>query len=636
MTRYLLALLLGGLATSLMAEEMTLDDIEVTKVLFDPSIQTLSEDEAQKTNTMTLQERLERDVSFSAIIDNKGEMALSFRGLGFRKTGYIEDEIPLYRNVNGLVDPKFVMTDATLEMNDGSATGTLGVTPAGGEVIIYSSIPDTPLEATLFGTLSNNDRYGHVSTGSRMDNVYIQADATYYEQNDYRLSSDFQATAMQPGGKRINSDVLQKNLSLKTGMFIGETTHIAAKLSLTRSESGIPPNVTIDPFNHVVWNDFSRMNNKSLDSLYLYGDHDTERMKLIFRAYYDDYQDVYDIYDDPDYTVMWPSVLYDDSRRGVILKSIFDKEEHHTTLIAQFESNRHERNGGGLPVAHFQADTLKFSALHQWEIDQNWHLDGGLGYTMIRSRKADEASAAEPPRSKKGLDGQLKLTYTMKDDLFYGSAAHKNRMPAMVEMFTFFPWVTSNPNLNPEKSLQYTLGYQHDFEETTLLDLSLYYYDITDLIIKEALENQHHYINRKSAIHYGAELRVHSHAFRDHKIQFSYAYTHTKDSEGNPLEYIPRHQLIFEDTITITPQLEAFLSYRYTGSRHSSNSAHYENTLYKLSPYQTVDMQLSYALGKDIHLRIGTNNLLDENYQWRYGYPAKGREYYFSVEWKLP
>ena len=628
-------LLTGALFVSLLADEVSLETIEVQKAAFDPSIQQLSEEEARKSNAVTLQERLERDVSFSAVTDNKGEMALSFRGLGFRATGYIEDDIPLYRSVNGFTDPKFIMTDATLEMNDGSTTGSLGVSPMGGEVLIYTHIPDRIHTASLYTTISNNDIYAYSSAGSRIDQFYIQADVSYYKQDSYHLSSDFTPTPLQPKGKRLNSDVLQKNLSLKAGIFIGDNTHIAAKIALKRSEFGIPPNVTIDPNHSLVWNDFSRISDKSLDSFYLYGDYSSENFTLTLRGYHDNYQDIYDIFQDQRYTVLaYPSLLYDDSRTGALVKGVFESETHHTTLTVLYERNEHRRKGGSFENARYQADTLKLSALHQWNISDTWQLDGGVSYTQLSSKEASDGSALQPPEDKTAFDAQLKLTYTLSDDLLYGSIANKHRMPAMVEMFTFFPWTIPNPGLKPERSLQYTLGYQHDFKPHTYLDLSLYYYDIKDLIIKE---NQVHYINRESAIHYGAELRIHTKKIKNHKIQLAYAYAHTRDSLDNPLILIPEHQLTLEDTITLSPELEAFFAYRYHSSRFSPNSAENDlNTLYKLKSYNTVDLQLAYRLGKATQIRIGANNLLDSNYEWRYGYPSKGREYYFSLEWKLP
>jgi outer membrane cobalamin receptor len=204
-------------------------------------------------------------------------------------------------------------------------------------------------------------------------------------------------------------------------------------------------------------------------------------------------------------------------------------------------------------------------------------------------------------------------------------------MPTMSEMFTLFPFVNANPDLKPEKGMQYTLGYQRDLAKNTSLDLSLYYYDINDLIIYRGDE----YINREYAEHYGAELRVNSTYFDTHHLRASYAYANTEDSEGEPFELIPLHQFTLEDTLRMSENWSAYLGYQYIGTRYSSNSATYSDKLMKLRHYHLLDTQIEYKISDSVECRTGIKNILDESYEWRYGYPAEGRSYYLSLEWKL-
>jgi outer membrane cobalamin receptor len=204
-------------------------------------------------------------------------------------------------------------------------------------------------------------------------------------------------------------------------------------------------------------------------------------------------------------------------------------------------------------------------------------------------------------------------------------------MPTMSEMFTFFPWVNANPDLKPEKSMQYTLGYQYALATKTFLDLSLYYYDVDDLIIYR----NNGYINLEDAEHYGAEIRVNSTYFAKHHLRASYAYSHTEDNEGESLELIPLHQFKLEDTLRISEKWSAYLSYQHIGSRYSPNSATYSDEQSKLDTYHLLDTQIIYKVSDSTQCRAGIKNILDESYEWRYGYPAEGRSYYLSLEWKL-
>ena len=583
-----------------------------------------------ETASVSLQERLEQDISFSVVVGDKGEEGISFRGLDFKNTEYVEDGIPLYRNVNGFTDTKFTMTHAALQINDGSGTSSLGVSPIGGEVEITSKTPAKVFESAANVLISSDDEYYHAYVGSITDNVYIQADANYYHRSDYTLSSDYGTTLLQDTRKRLNSDKDQKNISIKSGIFIDDQIHLAAKVSLTRAEYGVPPNVYTD-LNAPVWDAYARLDRKDLNSFYLYGDYVTDDLKLSIRAYYDDYEDIYKIYNDPAYQTSWPPVTYDDARLGTVIRAVKMQDAHTSTFIFQAEENEHIRRGGDLETAKSQVDTFKLSFLHLWILNSAWQLEGGLSAALMQNKKSAEASATKSPDDKNTYDAQVKITYTQDQSVMYGGIAKKSRMPTMSEMFTFFPWVNANPDLKPEKSMQYTLGYQHDLAKNTSIDLSLYYYDIDDLIIYR----DNGYINREEAEHYGAEIRVNSTYFNKHHLRVSYAYAHTQDNEGDSIELIPLHQFKLEDTLRLSEKWNAYLGYQYIGSRYSPNSATYSDEQIKLDTYHLLDTQIAYKVSDSTQCRAGIKNILDESYEWRYGYPAQGRSYYLSLEWNL-
>lgn len=625
-----IALLCLGTLTG--AETITLDPIDIYEPALSAGSYIISKEEAAETGSVTLQERLKRDVAFSVVPDVKGEGAISFRGLDFKATEYVEDGIPLYRSVNGFVDTKFTMRDAELHLNDGSGPSSFGVSPMGGEVNIRSRRPAKMLESKLNTVISTNDEYYHGYVGSRVDKFYIQADADYYHRSDYELSDDYTATPLQGKGKRINSDKRQRSISLKSGIFLSDEIHLAAKAGMTRSEYGMPPNVYADQGTPVVWDAYTRMDRKDLNSFYLYADYDRDEMLLGFRGYYDDYKDVWKIYNDPDYQSAWPAMTYDDNRLGVVLNGALENGEHKSTVIAQAERNEHNaREEGAASDPKFVLDTFKGSYLHFWKFSETWCFDGALSYTLLQDKKRENVGALSQAEDKEAWDALAKATYTDDGSTLYASVAKKSRMPAMNEMFTFFPWEASNPGLNPERSMQYAVGYQQEVDETSLLDLSLYYYDIRDLIIYR----NSGYINRDEAENYGAELRMESERYRRHYLRFSYAYAHTRDSEGEALELIPEHRIKLEDTLTFTGRWKGYLGYQYVGSRYSNNTATYTDEQKKLSAYHLVDLQVSYEGIKQTVLRAGLKNLLDEAYVWQYGYPSEGRSFYVALEWKL-
>jgi len=617
------------LSTLVVAETITLEPIAVDETALPAGSFIVTQDEAVETNSITVQERLERDVSFSTTNDLVGDGALSFRGLNYKATEYVEDGIPLYRSANGIVDTRRIASTTDLYMNNGSGASSFGVSPMGGEVTLVSKRPKEALESRLSSTISTNDEYYYGYIGSKMGSVYIQADTDIYHRSDYSLSDDFEPTPVQGKGQRINSDNIQQRMSLKSGIFLGEKTHLAAKVSLAKSEYGLPPNVHTD-LSSPVWDAFSRIDTKELNSFYLFVDHEVGNVVVSLRGYYDDYQDIFKVYDDLSYQTAWPEVTYDDNRLGRVLKVEVKEENYETSVVLLAERNEHIRRGGGLDTATYQSDMLKGSLIHVWQLSDLLRFDGALSYTFVQANEAADASAAEPADDKEALDALAKITYGNEESTLYGSIAKKSRMPTMHEMFTFFPWETANPELKPERSLQSAMGYQQMFAERSLIDFSIYYYDIDDLIIYQNSSSS--YINREEAVHYGAEVRTESSYFSRQLWRFSYAYTHAVDSEGEALELIPQHQVKIEDTVSISREWEGYVSYRYLGSRYSSNSATYTDEQKKLGVYHMVDIQLNYQPIKQVTGRVGIKNLLDEAYEWRYGYPAEGRSFYVSLE----
>ncbi len=116
----------------------------------------------------------------------------------------------------------------------------------GGEVQINATVPTKAFESNLDTTISSNDEYYHTYVGTLEDNIYIQADASYYHRSDFSLSHEYDPTPLQETRSRVNSDNDQKNISVKSGVYLDDQIHLAAKVDLTRAEYGIAPNIYTD------------------------------------------------------------------------------------------------------------------------------------------------------------------------------------------------------------------------------------------------------------------------------------------------------------------------------------------------------------------------------------------------------
>lgn len=616
-----------SLSTLTFAQTIELESISIQNSPIDIGSYTIDKEVAQNSRSITLEDSLQRDISYTTSIDDKGDAIISFRGLNYKNITYVEDGIPVYQSVGGANTPDLSTFDKELHINDGSGVSSLGVSSGAGEISINSQVPRKKLEINFASSISNNDEFLHAYVSEMRDNIYVQTNFNYYNTKDYKLSDDYKSTPIQGDKTRLNSDKKEKNLSIKSGIFLGDNLHLAVKLNTTQSKYGLAPNVYTS-LEEPVWNAYSRIDEKGLNTMSFYLDYTMDDVELSARAYYNDYSDIFAIYDDITYETTWPLVTYDDSRLGTIFKADKESDEHKQTLIFQAEENEHIRRGGDLETALYKAHTFKLSYLHVWNMSQSLKFEGGISYTLVEEKKSSDAGAMNPAEDKKTLDAQLKVVY--KNNSYVG-IAKKSRMPTMTEMFTFFPWENANSNLKPEKSMQYTSGHRHFLGASTDIDFSLYYYDIEDLILYR--DNGH--INRGGAEHYGTEIRLSSEYFEKHKLGFSYAYAHARDSAYEFLDLVPEHQVVLEDSYKLSSAWSAYYAYRYIGSRYSANSATYTDEQKKLAHYNLVEAQIAYKVKKSLKLRAGVKNILDENYEYNYGYPSWGRSCYLSLEWKL-
>jgi len=613
----------------LFSEVITLDNIEVQESEINtPSFQ-VSELQAQKTRSITLTDKLEQDISFNKTSIGNGNEGISFRGLDFKATEYVEDGIPMYRSTGGLIDTNFNMTNANILINDGSGVSSTGVTAMGGEVEISSKVPTKELEVKVGTTVSTNDEFYYTTLSSAIESYYIQADASYYHRSDWELSDDFSPTSTQGKGKRINSDKEQKNFSLKVGTFINDSLHVAAKASISKADYGLEPNIYAQDLPY--WSNYTKIDPKELHSYYIYVDYDYQDYEFSLRAYYDDYEDKYVIYDDVTYTNTWPVVTYDDSRLGSIVKATKKTNSSKTSFIFLSEQNKHIRFGGGREKGTSKLNTFKPSLLHVEQLNDMFELEAGISYTIMKEHEASGIGAAEKMDDKETIDGQLKLSYKENKSTLYISGARKSRMPSMSEMFKFSTRRQPNPNVKPERSWQYSAGYKYNIENKSNINFDIYYYDVEDLIVN----SNNGYINKNGAEHYGAELRVNTKEFKKHYIRASYAYAHAVDDNNNDLTLIPNHKVILQDTISITEKMNAFLSYTYISSQCSYNFPSDLDNPQKIDAYNLFDAQVSYTLKDKLSARVGVKNIADENYEWQYGFPAEGRSFYISLELQL-
>jgi outer membrane cobalamin receptor len=181
------------------------------------------------------------------------------------------------------------------------------------------------------------------------------------------------------------------------------------------------------------------------------------------------------------------------------------------------------------------------------------------------------------------------------------------RSPTMMELFLFAP----NPNLNPEETINYEIGWLQSFLKSRLeTELTLFSLEGSNII---QVVGQYPNVQRQnvgSFANRGIEFAVKFRATE--KLYFSGNYTYL--SLEKPLLAAPKHQ--------------ANLNANYTYGIFNLNiSLQNVNDLYTninaetMEDYTLLNARLNARISKAVNAFIMGNNLLNEEYEINYGYP---------------
>ncbi len=287
-------------------------------------------EEQTQINNQTLSDKLFNVTVVNQTQDGTSANLISIRANNYRATEYYEDGIPLYRTSSGFTDLSMYKGNATeIEVNAGGAQGLYAPSASGGEILLTSKKLEDCFHASVATTISTNDRYANAIISHKNDDWYFKLELNTLKQDFFNISKKFDYTALQSTNKRVNSDKVQQDGSLKIGYNINETSSIAFKISRLISEYGLPPETSDEE----TWDEYTRVDSKELSSYWFYYDYKNENLNFSARAYYDEYKDLWNIYDSSSYSALKfsPSTFYD-SRLGAItsLRSNFsDTQKGH-------------------------------------------------------------------------------------------------------------------------------------------------------------------------------------------------------------------------------------------------------------------------------------------------------------------
>jgi len=309
--------------------------------------------------------------------------------------------------------------------------------------------------------------------------------------------------------------------------------------------------------------------------------------------------------------------------------------ENGLSLAIEYEDTDYEQRGAIVFGDPNQNQNMQiFSAIAEFQYLDGEKLTWKLGGRFDKNSDFDNV-----------FTGKASLAYQFTGTArLRASVGTGHKTPTFTERFGFFPaQFVGNPDLKPETSISYELGFDMElFDKALELQTSLFFQELADEIngfvfdpdtFLGTAENRSG-TSERSGIELAANWRV-SNQF---SIAATYTYTDSKEENAvgvNVREVRrPRHSgNVSLNYISEDAKFNAFVSANYGGERTDLFFPPFPEPrqTITLKDYWLVDLTLNYQLTQSVAVFMRGTNLFDENYEQVFGYQTLGRAGYFGL-----
>lgn len=188
-----------------------------------------------------------------------------------------------------------------------------------------------------------------------------------------------------------------------------------------------------------------------------------------------------------------------------------------------------------------------------------------------------------------------------------GNIAMGYRNPSFRELYLYR---MANPDLNPEKMMNYELSVGKHFSRYFSIDLTAYYsrgYDMIQVVDQKNV-NTGRFINK------GIEISANSHPLDNLRLYASYSYLHTSLDD---LVGAPKNQYYLGAELTLWKKLSIAADLKGVGGLYVADGIKNQN-------YALLNLKLNYEICRYISIFARLENITDTHYVINRGYDMPG------------
>jgi iron complex outermembrane receptor protein len=349
------------------------------------------------------------------------------------------------------------------------------------------------------------------------------------------------------------------------------------------------------------------------------------------RLYHDTFENSLYSFDDATYTTISKKYAfrssYDDYTCGGSME-LGSRFIAGNTLKAAFhyKNDVHRENNEGYPQQRFEDRIISAGLEDTIDFTSTVYAIIGISYDRVKTLAAEDVDSAArtlkdfPMGDTDAVNPQAGLFYKLSDtDILHASVAKKARLPSIKDKFSYrLGTALPNPELEPEKSVNYEIGYQALLLDGFTVETNLFYCDVSNFILFKTIPDPGNPLktpNQNQNIgdinQYGLELSISGQILASLTGGANYAYIqYDNKSTTDKLLNIP-HNKVFAYLQYRTPLdgVSVLGSIDYNSDRFSSTDG-----IRVAGEYTLLNAKAIYAIYRGVSVEGGVNNLTDENY----------------------
>jgi len=297
--------------------------------------------------------------------------------------------------------------------------------------------------------------------------------------NDFK-PQEVKGKILEDGGLRNNSDYDRDRFWARVGITPTPDSEYFVSFHMMDSEFGHPPATDYAKYkprkgDKPGFSSYSRFDKYRDWGVDLSGKQKiSNALTIRGKLFYHDHEDEYVSFDGPDYTTEISKSSFKDNFVGGSLFGDFQFADMHKGHVSlHFKRDTHEDRGDEyLPYNKYEGDTGSIGTEHEFFTDFGLSVYAGASYDWFKINEAEDyiytkkkyifkgQEDKETPDTMSEFNPMIGFTWETNQNKFYGSVAKKTRFPTLGQLYSS---KGGNPDLEAEKSINYTLGVTRSF-----------------------------------------------------------------------------------------------------------------------------------------------------------------------------